>query len=251
MQPAMAPEVAEQLGGDADRYLAEAAVGIGSCRDCSRPVDVAEEPSSLVLLVSSPDTEPGKFMTLALTHATCSPSEVRQMPRAEIESYLLSAGHPIGSVSAMSGALQAPGGPVRPVLFVSNHGELTTITEQGAVDSSSAELFAAGWEMVMQIDSNPIARSDTRVRFTASGVEGAYISGRLLIGTGTQLMADLDLLVHPLWMQLVLNEGEVAVYAGRLSVQHWTAGIDYDRISRAISAGVLAGCMLPAEIRGI
>lgn len=252
MRPTMALEVAEHLGDDADRHLVEAEIGIGMCRDCSRPVQAGTEASSLVLLISSPGEVPGKLMTIALTHAACSPSEVREMPRDEIENYLLGAPHPIESVSAMSAALQAPGGPARPVLFVSNHGELTLFTETGdRVDGTAAELFAAGWEKVTQIDSNPAAHAKTRVRFTPSHMETPFVAGRLVISTGMQVMADLELLVHPVWMQLVVDQGAVAVYAGRLSVQHWTTGPDHARIDRAISAGSLAGCMLPADIIGL
>ncbi|WP_432951320.1 hypothetical protein ACQPXM_41200 (plasmid) [Kribbella sp. CA-253562] len=249
MRPTMAPEVAEHLGEAAERHLAEAEVGVGMCRDCSQPIETSKEASSLVLLISDPDEAPGELTALALTHATCSGSEVRHLPRAELRNYLDADDHPAQSVSAMSAILQLPGGPVRPVLFVSNHGEVTLVTDDGLrIDGTSAALFDAGWEQVTQVQKeNPIARVETQVRFTPIRTQQPFVLGRLVLSTGLSVMADLELAVHPIWVQLVAEHGQVAVYSGRLSIQHWT-GIDWDRIDREIEAGLLAGAMLPADM---
>lgn len=250
MRPTMAPEIAEHLGYDAERHLEEAEKGIGMCRDCSRPIET-KDPSSLVLLISDPADAPDALTMTALTHATCSGSEIRRLPPAEIRNYLAAADHPSNSVSAMSAVLQVPGEAVRPVLFVSNHGEVTLVADDGRrIDSATLGLFAGGWEPVSQVkDKNPDARVEARVSFTPLRHESPWVVGRLVISTDEEVMADLELAVHPLWAQLIGNEGEVAVYFGRLSVQHWTT-IDWARVEREINNGRLAGAMLPADMVG-
>jgi hypothetical protein len=228
-------QVAELIGPEQAAHIRAEALGWSiECRDCSRAVDAATQATAVVVLAAPPEI-PGALTVIALTHASCSGSEVRVLPVEEAMAYLNpgpDAENGIDAVAAMWGDETR----LRAVLLISFQTSVATMQDSGEItDAIGAALLAAGWELATQMDAAPLTQVED---FAAEYAHQPGGTLRLtLLGERIEIG---PLSAGPEW--LVAATDELSVYVGPFSLHQWDNEVQEYRIEQALTAGHVVGC---------